>query len=110
MAKKESQGKSKLVLKIVFAVYIIEMIWFFYSQIISKAMNGQKIDIASEELAIILVIGLLACIVFLVLKRSRKIGGILIAVLLVSVIGFCIIAPLFDVYIPVIWQIVHSLK
>lgn len=110
MASKNTQGKSKLVLKSVLFIYIVELIWFFYSQIIAKLMNGQKIDLESKELGIILIIGLLAIIVFFVLKKSRKVGSILIGGLIVSVLLFCIIAPLFDVYIPMIWQLFHNIK
>ncbi len=105
MAKKNEQGKSKLILILVLLVYIVELVWFFYSQIIKKMMNGQAIDFQSKELAIILLIGLLAIVILFVLKRSKKIGGILIGGLVLSVIFFSIIAPLLDVYIPVIWQI-----
>ncbi|MGX7023723.1 hypothetical protein [Vagococcus hydrophili] len=110
MANKSTQGKSKLVLRFVLLIYIVELIWFFYSQIIAKLMNGQKIDFESKELAVILIIGLLAIIAFFVLKKSRKVGGIILGGLIISVLLFCIIAPLLDVYIPMIWQLFHNLK
>lgn len=105
MASKKGQGKSKIALIVVLVLYVVELVWFFYSRIISKLMNGQKIDFQSEELAVILVIGLVALIIFAVLRKSRKIGGILIGIIGVSVILFCVLAPLLDVYIPVIWKI-----
>lgn len=108
MAGKKSQGNSKWILRLVLILYVVELVWFFYSQIISKAMNGQAIDFESKELAIILVIGLLVILILFVLKKSKKIGGILLGLLLGSVILFCIVAPLFDVYIPVIWKIFNG--
>ncbi len=105
MADKKKQGKSKWALWLVFILYVVELLWFFYSQFISKIVNGQPIDFESKELAVILVIGLLAIIIFFVLKKSKKVGGILISVLIGSVFLFGVLAPLLDVYIPVIWKI-----
>ncbi|MFC6347985.1 hypothetical protein [Vagococcus carniphilus] len=108
MVKKNGQGKSKLVLRVVLAIYVVELLWFLYSQVIKKMMNGQVIDIQTKELAIMLTIGLLVILILFVLKKSRKIGGILMAVLVASVILFCVLAPLLDVYIPIVWQILKS--
>ncbi|MGY3765137.1 hypothetical protein ACWOAH_01070 [Vagococcus vulneris] len=108
MTKKETQKNYKPVLYVLLAVYLIELVWFFYSKIIVKLINHQPIDVASKELAIILGIVLLVILVIFMLKKSRKVGSVLIAVLIISVIGFCIFAPLFDVYIPVIWEIFHK--
>lgn len=108
MASKSGNRKSKWVLISVLTLYVIELVWFFYSQIVSKLLNGQPIEFESKELAIILVLGLLAIVVFFVLKKSKKIGGILITILVGSIILFGIIAPLLDVYIPVIWKILSG--
>ena len=105
MANKSGQGKSKWILISVLVLYVVELIWFFYSQIVSKLLNGQTIDFQSKELAIILVLGLLAILIYFVLRKSRKIGGVLITVLIGSVFLFGFVAPLLDVYIPVIWKI-----
>lgn len=110
MASKSGNRKSKWVLISVLTLYVIELVWFFYSQIVSKLLNGQPIEFESKELAIILVLGLLAIVVFFVLKKSKKIGGILITILVGSVILFGIIAPLLDVYIPVIWKILSGFR
>ncbi|MEG0254524.1 MAG: hypothetical protein RR554_01585 [Vagococcus sp.] len=110
MAKKNGQGTSKLVLRSVLVIYLIELVWFLYSQVVKKMMNGQTIDIQTKELAIMLIVGLLVILILFILKRSRKIGGILIAVLVGSVLLFCIAAPLLDVYLPIVWQIFQGFK
>lgn len=110
MVKKNEQGKSKLVLRVVLVIYVVELLWFLYSQVIKKMMNGQMVDIQTKELAIMLTIGLLVILILFILKKSRKIGGILIGILVVSVILFCILAPLLDVYIPIVWQMFEGLK
>lgn len=108
MTNKKGQNNSKWILRLVLILYVVELIWFFYSQIISKVMNGQTIDLVSKELAIILVIGLIVILILFVLKKSKKIGGILLGALIGSVILFCIVAPLFDVYIPVVWKLFNG--
>lgn len=109
MTNENNQKSYKWLLKIALVVYIVELIWFFYSKIIRPMINGEALDVTSVELAIILGISLIVLVVFLVLKKSRKIGGILIGILVVSIIAFGVIAPLLDVYIPVIWQIFHQI-
>lgn len=105
MANKSGQGKSKWILISVLILYVVELVWFFYSQIVSKLLNGQAIDFQSKELAIILILVLLAIVIYFVLKKSKKIGGVHISVLIGSVFLFGVVAPLLDVYIPVIWKI-----
>ena len=105
MANKSGQGKSKWILISVLILYVVELVWFFYSQIVSKLLNGQAIDFQSKELAIILILVLLAIVIYFVLKKSKKIGGVHISVLIGSVFFFGVVVPLLDVYIPVIWKI-----
>lgn len=105
MTSKNTKSKSKWALILFLIIYVIELVWFFYSQIISKVSKGQAIDFESKELGIILIIGLLAILILFVLKKSKKVGSILMTVLVGSIILFGVIAPLFDVYIPVLWKI-----
>ncbi|AQP52907.1 hypothetical protein CBF34_06975 [Vagococcus penaei] len=109
MVKKNTNKKYGPILYLILGFYVIELVWFFYSQIFKKLANNQVIDVASKELAVILVISMLILLIFMILRKSRKISSVVIGVLIFSVIAFCILAPIFDVYIPVLWQIFHSL-
>jgi len=48
MASKSGNRKSKWVLISVLTLYVIELVWFFYSQIVSKLLNGQPIEFESN--------------------------------------------------------------
>jgi len=105
MANNQSNNKNRFLLKAVLVVYVIELIWFLYSQIAKPLMDGKPLNIGSVELAILLAVALIVVLIFVMLKKSRKVGGIVLSVLGVSLILFGVLAPLLDVYIPFLWHL-----
>lgn len=101
-----SSGKIKrLLLQIVLAIYAVEVVWFLFSSVVKPLIAGSPIDIGTVELAFVLVIGLIAIITFILLKRSKKIGVIVVGLIVGSALIFSILAPLLDAYLPLIWKI-----
>ncbi|APB31232.1 MULTISPECIES: hypothetical protein [Vagococcus] len=107
MANNQSNNKYRLLLKGFLVVYVIELIWFLYSQIIKPLMNGNTLNMGSVELAILLVVALIVVLIFYMLKKSHKVSGIVLSIFGVSLILFGILAPLLDVYIPFLWHLFH---
>ena len=105
MANNQSNSKYRLLLRGVLVIYVIELIWFLYSQIAKPLMDGKPLNIGSVELAILLAVALIVVLIFVMLKKSRKVGGIVLSVLGVSLILFGVLAPLLDVYIPFLWHL-----
>ncbi|MGO2083124.1 hypothetical protein [Vagococcus sp.] len=101
----DKEKAKKWILKIILAVYVVELVWFLYSEVISKLISGDTIDIVTIELAVVLVIGLIAIITFFILKRSKKVGIVVVGIIVASVLAFSILAPLFDAYLPIIWRL-----
>lgn len=101
--KETKQYKPLIIGGLIF--YLIELVWFLYSQIINPITNGQPVEVSSIELAIILSIFFIAILLIYVLKGSRKIGKVIASIVIVSVFLFGILAPLFDAYLPFIWDV-----
>ncbi len=109
----DNQGNKKkygTISKAIIVIYLIELIWFFYSQIFKPWQMGVPLDVASVDLAVILVIGLIVLIAFFMFKKSKKVSATIFGILLASVIIFGVIAPIFDVYIPFFWHLFHPGK
>lgn len=107
MANNQSNNKYRLLLKGFFVIYVIELIWFLYSQIIKPLMDGKPLNMGSVELAILLAVALIIVLIVYMLKKSRKVSGIVLSIFGVSLILFGILAPLLDVYIPFLWHLFH---